>query len=249
MGGGTTHVHLSVITPIKKTSSSALPHSTLSSSSANLNTPVSANGGKLEAIHGNGKEDMIKASGSFPQSVFGPVPSQSEVQMAISLLHNFMQALSSRGSDSKWLVEMFDGGVPRILLSYGLRRLYNAFQLLQTDTCVKRLVVSLSSDKALWDAIMNNELVRKLGEPLCSAETERQQIRSKEPEVVATILKWIWDMTKAKVMELIGKFLSLMNEMDNPGEEKSEDQLEDKVRSSLLLSVVILLIVVVARAN
>ena len=33
---------------------------------------------------------------------------------------------------------------------------------------MQRLVVSLSSDKAFWDAIMNNELVRNLREPFCS---------------------------------------------------------------------------------
>ena len=30
---------------------------------------------------------------------------------------------------------------------------------------LQRLVLSLSSDKALWDAITNNELVKKLQEP------------------------------------------------------------------------------------
>lgn len=80
-------------------------------------------------------------------------------------------------------------------------------------------------------------------------ETERRLVTSEEPEIAATILQFLWNITKTKVMELIGKFLSLMNEIEKPAEEKNKDQLEDKVRSSLLLSVVILLIVVVARVN
>lgn len=76
-----------------------------------------------------------------------------------------------------------------------------------------------------------------------------------EPELAATILQWIWEMSKTKVMELIEKFQALTNEIFRGRESKkgntvkNEDQLEDKVRSSLLLTVVILLIVVIARSN
>lgn len=77
-----------------------------------------------------------------------------------------------------------------------------------------------------------------------------------EPELVATILQWIWEMSKAKVMELIDKFQALVNEMFQRRENekgntvlRNDDQVEDKVRSSLLLTIIILLIVVIARAN
>ncbi|KAM6556275.1 hypothetical protein CsatB_003294 [Cannabis sativa] len=248
MGGRTMHVDLQIITRIQTYSS---PLSTQSSANnLNLfNPPVTVT---VPAINGSGS-----SSSSASQSVFGPVPSQSEVQTAISLfqmsLNSFMRGVSSRGSNSKWLIEILDGPIPRILLSYGIRRLYEAFHLLQTDPFVKKLVVSLSSDKALWDAIMNNEVVRKFIEPLCLlAESERQNVTSEEEPNKApiTILKWIWDMIKAKAMEFIGQFLSLNEINDNPVEEKNnKEQLEDKVRSSLLLSILILLIVVVTRAT
>ena len=66
------------------------------------------------------------------------------------------------------------------------------------------------------------------------------------------ILMWILDATKAKVIELIEKFLSLVNELFQPPKsnnptEGNKEQMEEKIRSSLLLSVVILLIAVVAR--
>jgi hypothetical protein len=70
--------------------------------------------------------------------------------------------------------------------------------------------------------------------------------------LAANILRWILDATRTKVIELIEKFLSLVNELFQPPDkenpkEGNKEQMEEKVRSSLLLSVVIILIVVVAR--
>ncbi|GMN56349.1 hypothetical protein TIFTF001_025471 [Ficus carica] len=120
---------------------------------------------------------------------------------------------------------------------------------------MQRLVVALATDRALWNAILKNALVQKLREPLCSAESGSRLRTIEEPELAATILQWIWEMSKTKVMELIEKFQALTNEIFRGREikkgntVKNEDQLEDKVRSSLLLTVVILLIVVIARSN
>ncbi|KAF3440059.1 hypothetical protein FNV43_RR18337 [Rhamnella rubrinervis] len=208
---------------------------------------------KLEAVNGNDN----RATGFSSNSVFGTAPSQYEVEDAISSLHNFMYGISSSGSELKWLMQMLDCHVPRELLSYGQRSVNDAFQLLQTDHLVKKMVVSLSSDKALWDAIMKNELVRKLRESLCADETGGPQTSNEEPDLGAQIWRWIWDITKVKVLELFEKFQSLMREILQPPENErgnqpaadNKDQLEDKVRSSFLLSVVILLIVVVARVN
>lgn len=75
-----------------------------------------------------------------------------------------------------------------------------------------------------------------------------------EPDFAACIIGWIMEMTKAKVMELIEKFQSLVNDVFLPRETKGENaeadnknEFEEIVRSSLLLSIVTLLIVVVAR--
>ncbi|PRQ32438.1 hypothetical protein RchiOBHm_Chr5g0046391 [Rosa chinensis] len=46
----------------------------------------------------------------------------------------------------------------------GRQRVYEAFSLLQNESSVQRIVVSLSSDRAVWDAVMNNEVVRELRE-------------------------------------------------------------------------------------
>ncbi|KAH0980568.1 hypothetical protein GBA52_007745 [Prunus armeniaca] len=160
--------------------------------------------------------------------------------------------ITSSQPEFQWLQQILDCCVTRKLLTYGQRRVYEAFQLLQTDPCVKRLVVSLSSDKALWEAVTNNELVKKLQEPIFPG---LPQSENEEPELSTRIMRWIMDVTKAKIMELIETFQSLVNEMFLPPETPpsenpttdDEDQFEAKVRSSLLLSVVILLIVVVTR--
>ncbi|MBA0802191.1 hypothetical protein Gohar_012511, partial [Gossypium harknessii] len=117
-----------------------------------------------------------------------------------------------------------------------------------------RLVVSISSDKAVWDAIKNNELVRKLLDlPLPAVENGRPGNSSGEAEPDNDILQWILDFAKAKVTELVLKFQSLLNEVFRSGKrekpnEETRGQLEEEIRSSLILSIVILLIVIVARA-
>ncbi|XP_004306975.1 PREDICTED: uncharacterized protein LOC101311511 isoform X2 [Fragaria vesca subsp. vesca] len=197
---------------------------------------------KSKLVYGNEEK---RASGSLiSSSVFGSVPSQFEVQTAIASLLNFILGGNSPQSELQWLQKLVDSCVTRKLLSYGHRKVYDAFQLLQADPSVQRLVLSLSSDKALWDAITNNELVKKLQEPPADSE----------PDLAACIIGWIMEMTKAKVLELVEKFQSLVYDVFLPRETKggnleveNKNEFEEKVRSSLLLSIVTILIVVVAR--
>ncbi|KAM5554716.1 hypothetical protein ABKV19_022898 [Rosa sericea] len=265
MGGGIMHIDFPII-HIKPSSSNTTDKKIISN---NLNFPVSNSyvgavkpscsasqcycgnetcRKKLELVYG--KEEK-RASGSLISSVFGSVPSQFEVQSAIAALLNFMLGVNSSESDLQWLQKLLDSCVTRKLLSYGHRKVYDAFQLLQADPSVQRLVLSLSSDKALWDAITNNELVKKLQEPPGSGVPQNSNT---EPDLVACIIGWIMEVTKAKVMELVEKFQSLVNDVFLPRQTKGENpevenknEFEEKLRSSLLLSIVTLLIVVVAR--
>ncbi|XVF73481.1 hypothetical protein PTKIN_Ptkin12aG0204600 [Pterospermum kingtungense] len=226
------------------------PSSAAYSSSSSSSSCQSEICKKLEAI--DGKEDKT-VSGSFNNFILGPVPSKPEVENALAALQDFIHGISSSRPELKWLQPLLDSYDSRQLLSQGLGRVYDAFILLLTEPSVKRLVVSLSSDKAVWDAIMNNELVRKLFDfPHPAVENGRPWNSPAEADIVNDTLQWILDMTKAKVTELVMKFQSLLNEVfqarrrEKPNEE-TRDQLEEKMRSSLLLSVVILLIVIVAR--
>ncbi|KAM2695606.1 hypothetical protein EV1_040088 [Malus domestica] len=200
------------------------------------------------------EQDKRASRTSLPSSVFGPVPSRFEVENAILALLSFLQGItSSSQSELQWLQPILDSCVTRKLLSYGHRKVYDAFQSLQTDPSVKRMVFSLSSDRALWDAVTNNELVKKLRQPPSSGLLP--QSSNQEPEFAKRVIRWIMDITRAKVMELIEQFQSLVTDIFLPPETLQEknptandkDQFEEKVRSSLLLTVVILLIVVVTR--
>ncbi|XP_030962834.1 uncharacterized protein LOC115984080 isoform X2 [Quercus lobata] len=171
---------------------------------------------------------------------------------AIPALQNYMLGKSSSGSELKCLEQKLDCFDPKLLLSQGLRRLCDAFRLLLTDPDVKRLVVSLASDKAVRDVILRNTSLREFQwtpyavnyvRPLISNE----EPGSEEPGFFTRILMWIWDRIKSK----FGKFLSLVNELFQPPKsnnptEGNKEKMEEKY--SLALSVVIFLIVVVARA-
>lgn len=76
---------------------------------------------------------------------------------------------------------------------------------------------------------------------------------SEDSNEVANILRWIFDNTKAKVMEVIENITKLMNELfqspDNQKTTGATDPFKEKLKASFMLSVVVLLIVVVSRAH
>lgn len=229
-----------------------------SSSSSNSRFPASGNftapfrrdcanrlchGGVCRCEYVGGRQGE-RANESFINRVFGPTPSRFEVENAIAALQSFLHGISSSGSESD----------KRIMETQRYGRIYEAFRLLQTDPSVQRMVMSLSLDKVVWDAILNNKMVRKLQEPLCTAEEESLQSSSEEPDLATYILRWILEITKAKIMELVEKFQSLVNEVLWSSEREGSttettDQLDEKIVSSTFLAIVILLIVVVARAQ
>nr|XP_023887284.1 uncharacterized protein LOC111999390 [Quercus suber] len=118
---------------------------------------------------------------------------------------------------------------------------------LRNLTGIQRLVVSLASDKAVREVILRNTSVPEFQWTPYAVDYVRPLISDEEPGLVTRILMWIWDGTKAK----FGKFVSVVNELfqpprsNNPTEGNME-QMEEENRSSLPLSVVILLIVAVA---
>ncbi|GLT83983.1 hypothetical protein SLE2022_022430 [Rubroshorea leprosula] len=209
----------------------------------------------------------------------GPVPSPDEVQTAVSALQQvvdypklvrdkysynagkdvvdptpsptgLLHRVSSVGSDIDWMEPSVHLYTSRVLHPYGSNRVYDAFHLLQTDPCIQKMVISLSSDKAVWDAVLNNEAVRELRKSYYAAED------SDDPNRAVNIVKSIFDNTKAKVMEVMEKITKIVNELFRPHPPEHEkavagttDSFDNKLRTSFLLSVVVLLIVVVSRAH
>ncbi|KAJ6326978.1 hypothetical protein OIU78_013966 [Salix suchowensis] len=171
-----------------------------------------------------------------------------------------LNQVSSAGSESDWKEHSPVLCDPRALLSYGSQRVHEAFHLLQTEPSVQKMVVSLSSDKAVWDAVLNNAAVRELRETYCADENidpptcESLDETGEESNPALSFVKWIFDNTRMRAMEVIETITKLMNELFKPpaGEKMSagtKDPFENKLRSSFLLSIMVLLIVVVTRAQ
>ncbi|KAJ4949999.1 hypothetical protein NE237_026831 [Protea cynaroides] len=220
------------------------------------------------------RDEHDRANLIFDNYVFGAVPSQNEVADAVSSLKQIVApALYSQfhedGTSSldkdvpdrivdparlelAWIEPNLHLHNPRLSQYHQHGRVYDAFHLLQTEPSIQRMVVSLSSDKAVWEAVLNNDVVKELKESFCIAEDASSQSSDESPDTAATILKWILDNTKAKVRELIERLTKLVNEVFQPPEENeaaTTSLFEDRVRTSLTLSIVVLLIVVVTRAH
>ncbi|KAG8363418.1 hypothetical protein BUALT_Bualt19G0020300 [Buddleja alternifolia] len=142
---------------------------------------------------------------------------------------------------------------------------------------VQNMVVSISSDKAVWEAILSNKAVQDIQGSISArfsslkskdrtegkvmvllmlsdfyGKEEKLKSYNEEPDISILILKWIMEFTRSKILELVDKFGLLVNEILKPAPKEKPtseltDLLEEKVRSSLLLSVVIIFIVVVTR--
>lgn len=87
-----------------------------------------------------------------------------------------------------------------------------------------------------------------------AAKEEKRLSYSKDEEEEEVILRWMLGFTKSKIFQLLEIFASVVNEIFRPTPKENpttelHDLLDEKVRSSLLLSVVILLIVVFARGH
>ncbi|KAL9691643.1 hypothetical protein QQ045_012068 [Rhodiola kirilowii] len=161
-------------------------------------------------------------------------------------------------SESDWAEPSLQLCNAGMLQRCGSGTVYDAFHLLQTDPSVQRMVISLSSDPAVWNAVLNNEVVQELRQSISPGDNNSiasLETDFEDSEAAASILKWILDNTKAKVMEIIEMINKLVNDLFQPleGHDKpsttSADQFEEKLRYSLMLTVVVLLIVAVARGK
>ncbi|KDP22443.1 hypothetical protein JCGZ_26274 [Jatropha curcas] len=180
----------------------------------------------------------------------------------ISSPTSMQRHISPVGSDSDWMEPSPNLCHSRILHPYGPDRVYDAFHLLQNEPSIQRMVISLSSDRAVWNAVLNNEAVRELRETFnaeennTSATTESSDETHNRSNPTMDAVRWIFENTKAKFMEAIEKITMLMNELfKTTNDEKTTtesgttDPFEEKLRTSFLLSVVVLLVVVVTRAH
>ncbi|XP_009592647.1 uncharacterized protein LOC107810238 [Nicotiana tabacum] len=203
--------------------------------------------------------DEKGTTGSPYDCVFGSVPSSWEVEKAMSDLQSFMSGCNDPKEEMNWPKAMLNPHQSTLLQSHGYARFYDAFHMLKNEPPIQRLVVSLASDRAVWEAMMNNKAVQNLkGSLICAAEGEEFQSSTEESDIGSLVVKWIMGITTSKLAELIQSLGSLLSEIFNeilepakkekPTSELS-DLLEEKIISSFLLSVVLLLIVVLTRTQ
>ncbi|XP_076944337.1 uncharacterized protein LOC143614926 [Bidens hawaiensis] len=239
---------------------------------------------------GGGMSDGDSVHGFYDDYGFGGVPTEQEVQHAVSSLHEVLEPIAlaqltrnrdtcQTDDDSNYdEVEKIssptslrrsgsglDWSEPSMQLCYSTSALQkdnvlNAFHLLQTEPSVQRMVASLSKDPAVWGAIWNNEVVRKLRESIREDQSvyDEGEARVDDSNPVSQVLRWIFANTKDKVIEMLEKISKVVNELVQPmmkdekvkkGANAGLESFEEKLRNSFFLSIVVLLIVVVSRSG
>ncbi|KAI3778093.1 hypothetical protein L2E82_07116 [Cichorium intybus] len=234
----------------------AAPNWTFSSS------PTASDEFDWEYIHDGGSDEGESLNRAlYDDFVFGGVPSKDEVHHAVSSLQESTHGtyedgiekiigptgFHKSGSELDWI----EPSLQRLHDPGSITRVYDAFDLLQTEPSVQRMVISLSSDKAVWDAVMNNEVVRELRESFNEgksiSECSEDSVDDSNP--VTQVLRWIFVNTKEKAIEIVEKITKIVNELVRPmgKDEKSKKDtadvgqglFEEKLRSSFLLSIIL----------
>ncbi|CAB79426.1 putative protein [Arabidopsis thaliana] len=167
----------------------------------------------------------------------------------------------SFGSDSDWMEPSMHLCHSRTLKPHAYDQVYNAFDLLRTEPSVQKMVVSLSSDKAVWEAVMNNDVVREIRDLYnngISQDEENSEDTPRENNAATDFIKWVFDNTMVKATEVFVKITKVVTELfncyngdgvNNKGKDaKFNNWLEEKLTTSVLLSIIVMLVVMVSRA-
>ncbi|KAK3141870.1 hypothetical protein QOZ80_4BG0339300 [Eleusine coracana subsp. coracana] len=128
------------------------------------------------------------------------------------------------------------------LLTREHQNVLDAFHLLQEDSSVQKMVMALSTDKTVWDAVMKNEVVQEFKRSFQDAKEND----FKEGATSPGVMKWVMENTQAKIKEFLEQILRVVN-MLFQAEEKNFDFYDDAVRMSFMLSVFVFIVVTIAR--
>ncbi|KAG6422353.1 hypothetical protein SASPL_118921 [Salvia splendens] len=188
----------------------------------------------------------------YDDYVFQSVPSAHEVHHAVSALQLALGSSSPTQECDE--IEWFEPSHNLYSSKEMQRRPSNdvvnvALHLLETEPCVQRMVVSLSSDKAIWDAVMNNEVVKELRGSMHrvgSLVSESSDVPSGDED--GNMISWVVKFAKAKIMQVMDLITKIVGNVFQ-GDKKGDDGLDEKVKSSLLLSILVLAMVILARAK
>ncbi|KAL8192805.1 hypothetical protein R6Q57_027253 [Mikania cordata] len=140
-----------------------LPHSTNNHNNSPTYRPSSSDNQNNSTLSfsSNHHPCPISSLNQCDDFVFCTVPSMDEVHHAVASLQQVLNRQTS-SHDSEWDFDWIEPSPSMLKAHRGSESVYDAFRLLQSEPSVKRMVMSLSSDKAVWEAVMNNEVVREL---------------------------------------------------------------------------------------
>ncbi|KAE8720354.1 Ribosomal protein L23/L15e family protein [Hibiscus syriacus] len=173
-----------------------------------------------------------------------------------------MHRVRSVGSELDWIEPSMQLYNARANGPYVTNSVSDAFHLLQTDPTIQEMVTSLSSDEAVWNAILNNEMVRELRQSIYAAPEDSSSTSFDEnsdenfdkSSETTSVVKRIFDKTKAKMLELFDKIAKLVDQLfrqppDDYETTKTAGLFDERLRIAMVLSVMVLLIVAVTRAQ
>ncbi|PWA88493.1 hypothetical protein CTI12_AA120260 [Artemisia annua] len=261
-GGGSSHQDpfSQFITSHNNNTSSNTTRPTYKPSSSDNNN---SNHPNIISLSSSQHHPVNHLNNEYDDYVFATVPSMDEVNHALSSLQQVVDP-PTNSQDSGWELDWIEPSTSMYMLQpRGSQSVYDAFRLLQTESSVQKMVVSLASDKSVWEAVMNNEAVRELRDSVNEANKSTSE-RDAEPSdgsiPLSDILDWIFINTKAKMMEVLEKTIEMVNKLfQSPRNEKNAkgegqegaaiEPFGTKLRSSFLMSVLVMLIVVVTRAS
>ncbi|PKA46450.1 hypothetical protein AXF42_Ash012582 [Apostasia shenzhenica] len=218
--------------------------------------------------------ERVGDSERLERFVFGEVPSKEEAEEAVSAIkemfvlitmsgtegslpveenendkamisaHKFSRSLSAE-SQSDWIEPPMHLYSSKACECQEREKVLDAFRLLQFNSSIQRIVVSLSSDTAVWDAVMKNEVVQEFKKSFFEDEIKAQD-SSEGTDAPRGILKWIME-AKKKILELLDK---IVNQIFQPHIPENVDYVFVNVlRSSFMLSVVVFMVIVMSRAQ
>nr|XP_010919629.1 uncharacterized protein LOC105043677 [Elaeis guineensis] len=195
---------------------------------------------------------QISVPSTFSQTEDGHPSYLGQVAVDKEMIPTTPQKASSieslTDSESDWIEPAWHLYSSNTFQSKEREKVFDAFRLLQINPSIQRMVVSLSSDEAVWDAVMRNEVVQELKKSFHEVGNYETQSSDEHPDVAPGILRWILDGTKSKIMEFIHKITKLVGDLFHLQEkDENPDLFNDAVRSSFMLSIAVFIIVVVTR--
>ncbi|KAH0456544.1 hypothetical protein IEQ34_014451 [Dendrobium chrysotoxum] len=226
-----------------------------------------------------GEDEEVEMEERFERFVFGPVPTTQEAEEAVSAIqqmfipvpfgeiiersHHEQEEVKDKAvtstkilprslsteSQSDWIEPVMHLYSSKNCQSREREKVLDAFRLLQMNPSIQKVVVSLSSDRAVWDAVMKNEVVQEFKKSFYEAESKSQYPNEEDAHPVNGILKWIVD-AKAKIMEVLDKIAKHLSKMFHSHGAKDELDIFDHVlQSSFVLSVLVFIVVVMNRVQ